>query len=336
MSEFWVSCGHQLLDRNASGHLLLTDEFLKAYFARPELVPPPEACAAELALHASLLADPRRPVSEAEIAGLDDADARENWQVMLAFRDRLMAAPTLEAAYLTLVRGDMSGTPHLFVNQLAQVVLRNALDGCADPFVLRSAELFFRPQRASVHDGALLLADAEIVEMQEQDRHASPLLAMFAEPAVSELDVLDAENAASYFHRDEAFELVLSFASGPAARAGLAEAIERWIAHLLGVRVKVEPVARVDDDDWAWFVGLDAEASRIGNQVWRGDTVAPADLEKIIGIFALTFADPAEALPAIGARPVWLFLARPKDGVVRLKPQNLIVGLPLRSPAEVA
>ena len=40
MNDFWISCGHHLLDRNDSGGLVVTDEFLKAYFARPELMPP--------------------------------------------------------------------------------------------------------------------------------------------------------------------------------------------------------------------------------------------------------------------------------------------------------
>ena len=51
--DFWLSCGHHLLDRDADGRLRVTDEFLKAYLARPEIAPPPEACAAERALHAA-------------------------------------------------------------------------------------------------------------------------------------------------------------------------------------------------------------------------------------------------------------------------------------------
>ena len=43
----------------------LTDEFMKVYLARPELAPPPDACAAERALHAALLSDPRRSVAAA-------------------------------------------------------------------------------------------------------------------------------------------------------------------------------------------------------------------------------------------------------------------------------
>ena len=109
MKDFWISCGHHLLDRNASGGLVVTDEFLKAYFARPELMPPDDACAVERRLHRELLADPRRPVGADEVAAIADADARENWQFVLAFRDLLLRHPTLEAAYLALVR---SGSDH--------------------------------------------------------------------------------------------------------------------------------------------------------------------------------------------------------------------------------
>jgi GrpB-like predicted nucleotidyltransferase (UPF0157 family) len=104
MKDFWISCGHHLLDRNASGGLVVTDEFLKAYFARPELMPPQDACAVERRLHQELLADPRRPVGADEVAAIADDDARENWQFVVAFRDLLLLHPTLEAAYLALVR----------------------------------------------------------------------------------------------------------------------------------------------------------------------------------------------------------------------------------------
>ncbi len=113
MTEFWVSSGHHLTRRSESGGLLVTDELILAYLARPELMPPPEACAAERALHAGLMAQPRRRVEPHEIAALEDADARENWAFMLGFRDRLLAAPSLEAAYLGLVRDGARGVPPL-------------------------------------------------------------------------------------------------------------------------------------------------------------------------------------------------------------------------------
>src|SRR5215510_9343463 len=86
MSDFWISSGHHLLDRDENGGLHVTDEFLKLYLARPELLPPPEACAVERTLHASLMADPRRPIAPSDIKAIADADARENWHLLIHVR----------------------------------------------------------------------------------------------------------------------------------------------------------------------------------------------------------------------------------------------------------
>src|SRR5438270_11563504 len=118
MKDFWISCGHHLLDRNANGGLVVTDEFLKAYFARPELMPPEDACAVERRLHRELLADPRRPSGADEIAAIADADAREYLQFVLAFRDLLLQHQTLEAAYLALIRYGSIDLPTLFVSHI--------------------------------------------------------------------------------------------------------------------------------------------------------------------------------------------------------------------------
>ena len=104
------------------------------------MIPPPEACAVERTLHAALLADPRMAVAASDIAAIADADARENWHLLIAFRDHLLRHKTLEAAYAELVRNGIGKTPPLFVNQLVHVILRNALDGVEDARVVRAAE----------------------------------------------------------------------------------------------------------------------------------------------------------------------------------------------------
>lgn len=336
MRDFWVSCGHHLLDRDEAGCFLVTDAFLKAYLARPELLPPEDACEAERRLHHDLLMrDPRRPVAMEEIAAIEDADARENWELMVAFRDLLLATPSLEAAYLALVRGRAGATPPLFMNQLAHVVLRNALDGERDPFALRAAEFFYRPQRAAFHEGTVLVADAESIERHERERQAFPLVGMLGGPAVTALDILDAANSDSYFARSDAFDMVLDFGA-PEARRGLAGTMTAWVRHLLDVRVDIEPVERIEDESWSWFVGLDAEATRIGNALWHGGELDGAAAERIMALFRLGFRDAGEVLPEIGARPVWLILAMMPDRTIRLKPQNLVVGLPIRAAAPVS
>ena len=136
MHDFWLSCGHHLLDRDEGGGLVVTDEFLKAYLARPELAPPADACVVERTLHAALLTNPRRPVDASEIAAMADKDARENWTVMIAFRDLLVRHRTVEAAYLHLVRAGFGTTPLLFVNQIVHAILRNLLDDCDDVYAV--------------------------------------------------------------------------------------------------------------------------------------------------------------------------------------------------------
>ncbi|KQO42985.1 DUF6352 family protein [Methylobacterium sp. Leaf85] len=336
MTEFWVSSGHHLAGCTEGGGLAVTDDLILAYLARPELVPPEEACMAERALHRSLVTSPRRAVSPGEVAAMADADARENWTMMLAFRDRLTAARSVEAAYLDLVRGGLNGTPPIFLNQLAHLILRNALDGCDDPYTLRAGELFFRPQRVSFVDGAALLADAEVIEARETGAAQSPLVAMLGKEAANELDVLTDETAWTYWSRSDAFTMALNLGSNPKSRDGLARAIEAWIRHLLHLEAKVEPIASMDDPDWRWFVGLDAQATRIGNALWNGETLDEASRMRILALFRLTFADDRRIDPRAAGRPVYLLMAMDPDKRLFLKPQNLVAGLPIIDGAEAA
>jgi hypothetical protein len=326
--DFWLSCGHHLLDRDAGGGLLVTDDFLKAYLARPELTPPPEACAAERTLHQGLLADPRRAVAAAEIATLADADARENWQVLVGFRDHLTRHRTLEAAYLDIVRQNLK-FPHIFINQLVHVIARNILDGCEDTFVLRAAELFFRPQKLTLHEGSLVAADEEVVS-GIGNQPLSPLVSMLGLPAAAEIDVLNDDNAHSYWERSDQFDMGLDLTAGRRGLAALAEVIERWVAHLLAVQVSVEPLVELQDARLSWYVGLDAEGTRIGDGLWNDEELDEATRGRVVGLFRLTFADPATVKEQVRGEPVYLILAMSADKVVRLKPQNLVTGLPVQ------
>jgi hypothetical protein len=327
--HFWASSGHVLLEHDAAGGLVVTDEYLKAYLARKELIPPDDACDAERALHARLLDDPRAPVLQGDIAALADADARENWQFMLRFRDRLVAAPTLEAAYMALVRDGWKGVPPLFMLQMAHVILRNALDACDDPFVVRAAECLYRSQRVTVQDGTILLADSDIVELAEEERHASPLLSMMGEAAAKTLDVLKPANADGYWQRSDAFDMVLDLGGNPSGRAALAEALRIWIAHLHGLSVMVQPLDRIEDGDWRWFIGLDSDSTRIGNALWSGKAVSPDLMARVIGLFQMTIHDEDRVSPEARGKPVYLLLAMTEDRHLRLKPHNLVTGLPL-------
>src|SRR3954469_4908405 len=145
MPDFWRNSGFHLLERDSSGRLRVTDDYLRAYYLRPEVHPVEESDDAERALHAALMAEPRRRVAKSELAALGDADARHNYEVVLRFRDRLLDAGTVEACYMGLFRGTVD-TPPLFIAQMVHVILRNILEGCDDPLRLRGGALFPRPE----------------------------------------------------------------------------------------------------------------------------------------------------------------------------------------------
>lgn len=326
--DFWLSCGHQLLDHDESGNLLVTDAFLKAYLARPEIAPPPEACVAERSLHQRLLANPRLPVDGSDIAAIADADARQNWEVLLTFRDHLTTHRTIEAAYVDIVRARRR-VPPLFLNQLVHLILRNILNGCGDAWLLRAAELFFRPQKLTLHEGALIAADEETISGLGTQK-VSPLVSMLGIPAAVEIDVLNDSNAASYWERSDKFDMALDLTAGREGLAAFGQVVTRWVQHLLAVDVRVEPLVEVQNVDLTWYVGLDAEATRIGNALWNGEELDDEARKRIVGLFKLTFPDALDVIEKMRGEPVYLIAAMDHEKVLRVKPQNLITGLPLR------
>jgi hypothetical protein len=329
MRDFWISGGHHLLDRHANGGLAVTDDFLKIYLARPELMPPPEACDAERILYNMLLAEPSRSIDAAEIDAIADADARDNWQLLIGFRDLLLRHKTLEAAYLDLMQNGGCGTPPLFINQLVHVILRNALDGCDDAEVVRAAELFFRTQRVTILDKSLIAADEEIVA-GVGGTPSSPLVSMLGIPAEAHIHVLNAENANEYWERSDQFDTALNLTGGQSGLRALAAAMTRWIEHLLGVEVEIEPLTEMRDVNLAWYVGLDADATRIGDTVWNGGELDEVGASRIVGLFRLMFRDPSLVLDKVKGEPVYLILAMTPDKLIRMKPQNLVTGLPIK------
>jgi len=336
MPDFWRACGYRLLTTGTDGRLTLTDDFLRASLLRPELAPVPESCAAELALHDTLMTAPRTAVGDAELAALADPDIRENYAIWLRFRGRLTAVPSLEAAYTALFK-DGVDVPPLMVQQLTEVLLRHLLGESADPMQARAAEMLFRPQRIAVReDGAVMSADELTVELHSTTGGFGSLGELLQQNRVPtrtvDLDVLDETNAATYWERDERHDLAISLNRGRPALTALCRVLERWIAHFLGVEVGIEPKREIDDKRWVWHVGLDAEASGLLNDLYNRADVDEERMGRLLCLFELTFRNPADMRPAIAGRPVYLAMAMDPDSRLKLKPQNLLLNLPLARP----
>ena len=332
MADFWRSCGYALLEHGADGRLVVTDDYLRAYYNRPELGPVPQSGPHECALHAALLENPRLAVSDLQIAAIEDEDARENYRVMLRFRDQLLDAPSLEAFYWGLFQRDVA-VPPLFIDQTVQVILRGILDTSEDGLQARAAELFFRRQRVSIDNGAIRLADDETVEMHATSGGLGHIGRLLVEaqtpPRTVELDVLDAATQAEYWRRDERFDTVLSLNRSHAGCAAFCRVLEAWIAHFHHTPVAIEPIGEIPDEEWIWHVGLDAEASAMLNEIYNGGEVDAQRMKRIIGLYRMDFKNRSDMRSEFAGKPVFLGLAITAGGLLRMKPQNLLVNLPL-------
>ena len=339
MHDFWPASGYRHLGPAPGGWLRPTDDWLRSLLAMPELALVEESCHAETALHRALLDAPSRAVVAAELAAVEDADARANYAAFVAFRDGLLAAGTLEGWYLGLMRRGAVAVPPPLIDRVVEAIVRHLLDSTVDAFEARAGELLFRAQRLSITEGRMLAADRETV-----NRLAEAAAGDAAAPSPL-LGVLTADEADAYWARSGRHDLALDLThevahaldhglsfrltrthSGLKALAGV---LEKWLAHLLGVRASITPLRDIDDPAWRWHVGLDAVSMALLNDLYDGVAVAPERLDELISLFRLDFADPQAMRADVAGRPVYLGLAMTAESTLKLKPQNLLLNLPL-------
>lgn len=330
----WPTCGYALLSTNAQGHLCVTDDFLRFLLERPELAPIPASCAAELDLHQRLMDKPRADVTADMLTLLQDQDAAANYAVWLRFRQRILAKPTLEASYLALFQGDGVDVPPLLVQQITHILLRHVLGDAPTAYQARAAEMLMRTQKVSVlEDGAVMAADDDTVERHATQSGFGSLGELLTQGGIKlrsvDLDVLNADNQEAYWPRSESFDWVLSLNRDQPGLDALCEVMVRWVQHFLGVAVRIQTEREIDDDQWVWHVGLDAQASGVLNDLYQGLEVAPERMERLLCLFKLEFVDPSAMRAEVRGKPVYLAMAVDSAQRLKLKPQNLLLNLPL-------
>ena len=166
----------------------------------------------------------------------------------------------------------------MFVHQVTQILLRHALGGEATAMQARAAEMLFRPQRISVQDdGQVMAADDEAVQRHAISANFGAIGELLKQGGAAlrtaELDVLREDNQEIYWERDESHDLVVSLNHGQPALAALCRVLEAWVRHFLGTAVRIEAARSIDDENWVWHVGLDAQASAVLNDLYRGEDV---------------------------------------------------------------
>jgi hypothetical protein len=276
--------------------------------------------------------EPRRAVMPAELDAIEDRDVKDNYSILLRFRQKLLDAGTVEGCYMSLFKAGVD-VPPMFVDQLAHVILRNILDGCEDPLELRAAELFFRSQKATIRDGHVLLADLETVEMHASGNRYGSVGRLIVEAQGDlgsvDLDVLDRANATIYWERESRHDTVISMTYGRPALEAYCRVMEAWIAHVFDLNVSIKPIRKIEEPRWAWHIGLDAESTAMLNELWAGCDLEQGRMRRILSLFQMQFDDPALMRPEISGRTVYLALSCDENQAVRMKPQNLLINLPL-------
>jgi hypothetical protein len=142
----------------------------------------------------------------------------------------------------------------------------------------------------------------------------------------AEIDVLNDDNAESYYERSDRYDLALDLTAGRRGHEALGEVIARWVRHLLALEVGVVPVVELKDARFTWYVGLDAEGTRIGDMLWNGETLDETDQGRLVALYALRIEGP-DALQDRDAPPAYLILGMTAEKMLRMKPQNLLTGL---------
>ena len=351
MQDFWPASGFTHLQPVPGGWLQATAAWFRPMLALPELALVDESCAGETALHASLTDAPMRAVAPGELAAVRDADARSNYTTFLEFRDALQRAGTLEAWYLGQMRSSAVSAPPAFIDRVVQAIVRQLLADVNDAFEARAAEMLFRPQRISSTEGRLLAADLAVIDMLNESAGLGDLGRLLVQGHAPlrtlQMDVLSDRNAADYWRRAERHDLLLdltheitsdlghglsfTLARSQSGLAALARVLEKWVAHFLGVRVRITPLQRIDDEAWRWHIGLDVESMALLNDLYQERPVEPERLARLISLFRLDFESAADMRADVAGRPVYLGLATTPQGTLKLKPQNLLLNLPLAS-----
>ena len=340
-------------------HATLPDEpFWQNLMQRPELALVPESCRDERRLHDALVLKPLRAVKPEELAAIRDVDARANYAMLLQFRDGVIKAGSLSAWYAQLFAAGKITIAPLFIDIAVKEILRSVLPPESDALMHRAAELFYRPQRITVHEGRILSGDQATLDLEKDTaglgdlgrlllqnkiniagndtqtlriltaEHALTFQEQSAQPTYRHTWLLDLthEQASQVGAANHTFEIRL--ARKDSGLAALARVLELWIEHFKAAKVRITPLAKIEDPQWRWHTGLDTSSTQILNTLYEQQPLSDAQLSRLITLFRLDFQNPQDCMPDMRSKPTYLGLAMNEQGLLKFKPQNLLLNLP--------
>jgi hypothetical protein len=261
-------------------------------------------------------------------------------------------AGSLESAYMGWMKSGHIQLPPLFIDLVVQAIVCQVLSDVDDAWVWRAAELLFRRQRITVQEGRVLSGDSDTLDTLQATGGLGEMGRLLMEGGAPlkavDVKVLHPDNEDRYLSQREGLGryaflldmtheiqnelphgLILKMVNARSGLKALSVVLARWVQHFLGVAVQIEPVQKVDDPAWRWHVGLDVTATALLNDLYQGTELEAKRQQQLISLFKLRFDNPQDMRADVQGKPVYLGLAMNEQGLLKLKPQNLLLNLPL-------
>jgi hypothetical protein len=263
-----------------------------------------------------------RTIGSSDLTAIEDADARENYAFYQRLQTEALAAGGLKAYYWQLIQSEVALVPPEVMDTIAEQLTNHMLDASVEANVERqspekniaiqyaAAEWFY--QRQAVH-----LEDGRVVHDVARDSVRDPL--DLSHGMVNELS----------------HGLLFRLSNANSGLKALSQVLEKWVAYMLDIEVTVKSLAKVDDAAWRWHIGLEATSTGVLNDLYLGNDVSPERLGQLVSLFKLEFKHPsqlqADMKQGREGKPIYLGLAMDTNGFVKIKPQNLLLNLPIQS-----
>ena len=93
--------------------------------------------------------------------------------------------------------------------------------------------------------------------------------------------------------------------------------------------VRITPRTRIDDTQWRWHAGLDVESTAILNDLYTARDVSAERQARLVYLFSLEIDVQSRVRDDVRGKSIYLALAVNEERVLKMKPQNLLLNLPL-------
>ncbi len=286
-------------------------DFLRALLTSPQLALPAEACASEINIHMVLRASPLQEIDNTQLATIQDTDARENYTFYLRLQSKLRAAGSVEAYYWQLIRSDAITVPPEVLDLLVENIVLRMMDATTDPATDKNVAVQYAAAEWLYKRQAVHLDDGRVMHDVPRDSVTEPL------------------DLSHGMANELSHGLIFRLSNVNSGLKALSQVLEKWVMHMLQVKVTIKHISKVDDPAWRWHIGLEATSTAVLNDLYLGNEVPEERLKLLVSLFKLEFKNASQMQEGVAGKPVYLGLAMDANGRVKIKPQNLLLNLPI-------